>query len=321
MFKPGMLNRYNFVNIIAAAMAGITGGIYLYTKYPFYFNRPVSTSLLYAFLFFMICFFAGRIKKSVWDRIDNKWLYIIESMVFLGLPIYFMMHGFNNYWNMAGILLVGYLIIYTSSTIRENIIKIEIIILSPIYYYGMIFLISFFTETIFAVSFLLLIDKIINKNTIDHYFIMSAIVLAFLVYINPFLILLLIVFCAYRFKYILKRCVLFVIVSCVSYYFMITLLNNHIAVLSLSLNHISPGIVLLLLGLLILAIYLGWICRNIYEVFFSSSILLFITILIYDSSLQIPHATLLSVIYPLFIFSIRDHNSREYLGLILEDRL
>jgi hypothetical protein len=319
MFKPGILNKYNFINIISVGMASITGGLYLYIIYPFYFNRPVSSSLLYTFLLFMICLFAGRIKKSVWNRIDNKWFYIIESLIFLGLPTYFILQGFNNYWNTAGYLLLGYLLIYTSSTIRENITKLVIILLSPVYYYGMIFLNSFFTETIFAVSFLLLIDKMINKNMIDHYFIVSAIVLAFLVFINPFLGVLFLVYCTYRFSHDLKGGVLFLMISCVSYYFMISLLKKQIVVLSIPFNHFSIGIILLLTLILISAVYSGWICRNIYEVFFSSSILLFTTISIYDSSSRIPHATLLSVIYPLFIFAIRDYNSKEYLGLILED--
>jgi hypothetical protein len=319
MFKPGMLNKHNVINILSASMAAITSGLYLFTIYPNYFSRPVTSSLLYAFLFFMICFFAGRIKKSVWNKIDNKWFYIIESLIFLGLPVYFIIHGFNNYWNTAGILLLGYLIIYTSSTIRENIIKLVIILLSPVYYYGMVFLNSFFTETIFAVSFLLLIDKMINKKMIDHYFIMSAIVLAFLIFINPFLGVLFLIFCIFHFRNTISRGILFLMICGVSYYFMITLLTNHVMVLSLPFTHLSIELIVLLLLLIILSVYSGWISRNIYEVFFSSSIQLFTTILIYGSSFQIPHATLLSVIYPLFIFSIRDYNSKEYIGLVLEE--
>jgi hypothetical protein len=319
MFKPGMLNKYNFINIISVAMAGVTGGLYLYTIYPYYFNHPVTSAILYVILFFMICVFAGRVKRSVWNMIENKWFYIIESLIFLGLPVYFIMHGYNNYWNIAGVLLLGYLIIYTSSNVRENIIRLEVFLISPVFYYGMIFQNSFFTEAIFAVSFLLLIDRMIDKNRIDHYFIMSAVILAFLVFINPFLGVLFIVFSTYRLRQDITRGVLFFLIACVAYYFMISLLKGQVTVLSLPFTNISIAILLPLILLLISAVYAGWISRNIYEVLFSSSLLMFITVLIYSSSLQVPRATLLSVIYPLFIFAIRDSNTKEYIGKILED--
>lgn len=314
-----MLNKYNFINIISVAMAGVTGGLYLYTIYPYYFNHPITSAILYVILFFMICVFAGRVKRSVWNMIENKWFYIIESLIFLGLPVYFIMHGYNNYWNIAGVLLLGYLIIYTSSNVRENIIRLEVFLISPVFYYGMIFQSSFFTEAIFAISFLLLIDRMIDKDRIDHYFIMSAVILAFIVFINPFLGVLFIVFSTYRLRQGIKRGVLFLLIACVAYYFMISLLKGQVTVLSLPFSNISIAIILPLILLLISAVYAGWISRNIYEVLFSSSLLMFITVLIYNSTLQVPRANLLSVIYPLFIFAIRDSNTKEYIGKILED--
>jgi hypothetical protein len=321
-----MLNKYNFINIISTSLAGITGGLYLYTLFPDYFRHPVSSAFLYAIFFFMICLFAGRIKRSVWNMLDKKWLYILESILVLGFLAFSFINGFFNYWNSAGVILLCYLIIFTSRTIRENIIKFIFFLLSPVFYYGMFFQNSYFTETIFAVSFLLLMEKIFTKGSIDHYFIMSAIILAFLIFINPFLLVLFFVFCTYSFRQELSKGVQFFLIGAVSYYFIESFLKNQVVVLSLPHLNILIWMIILLILIFVSAVYSGWISRNVYEVFFSSSLIILTTIIIYAISIQSPLmpllniiTPLLSTIFPLFIFAVRDYDTEEYIGKILDD--
>jgi hypothetical protein len=321
-----MLNKYNFINIISTSLAGITGGLYLYTLFPDYFRHPIASAFLYAVFFFMICLFAGRIKRSVWDMLDKKWLYILESILVLGFLSFSFINGFFNYWNSAGVILLGYLIIFTSRTIRENIIKFIFFLLSPVFYYGMFFQNSYFTETLFAISFLLLMEKIFTKGSIDHYFIMSAIILAFLIFINPFLLVLFFVFCTYNFRQELSKWVQFFLIGTVAYYFIESFLKNQVVVLSLPHLNISIWMTILLILIFISAVYSGWISRNVYEVFFSSSLIIFITIIIYATSIQSSLMPLLNIItplfsaiFPLFIFAVRDYDTEEYIGKILDD--
>jgi len=321
-----MLSKYNFINIISASLAGITGGLYIFMLFTDYFRHHISSSFLYAILFFMICLFAGRIKRSVWNILDQKWFYIMESILVLGLLAYSYINGVFNYWNSAGIILLGYLIIYTSRTIRENIIKFIFFLLSPVFYYGIFYQNSFFTETIFAVSFLLLMDKIFTRRSIDHYFIMSSVILAFLVFINPFLSILFFVFVAYCFRQELNRGIQFLLLAAVSYYFIDSLLKYQVVVLSLQHINISIGIILLSILIFVSSVYTGWISRNVYEVFFSSSVIIFVTIIIYGISIPIPlilfiytHTPLLSTLFPLLIFAVRDYDTKEYIGKILDD--
>jgi hypothetical protein len=321
-----MLNKFNFINIISTSLAGITGSLYLYTLFPAYFQHPVSSALLYAILFFMICFFAGRIQISVWNMLDKKWFYILESILVLGLLGYFYINGNFNYWNSAGILLLGYLIIYTSSTIRENIIKFIFFLLSPVFYYGLLYQSSYFTETIFAVSFILLMDKIFTTGRIDHYFIMSAIILAFLVFINPFLSILFFVFCTHRFRQELKSGILFVLIAAVSYYFLRSFLKNQVLVLSVPHLNFSMWVIILLILIFVSAVYSGWISRNVYEVFFSSSVIILVAIIINGISIQLHFilflytiTPILSTIFPLLILSVRDYDTEKYIGKILDD--
>jgi hypothetical protein len=321
-----MLNRYNFINIMSVSLGGVTGGLYLYTLFPDYFTHPVSTAFLYALCFFMICFFAGRISRSVWNLLDNKWFYILESMLVLGLLAYSSFNGFFNYWNSAGIILLGYLIIYTSRTIRENIIKFIFFLLSPVFYYGMFFQNSFFTETIFAISFLMLMEKIFTKGRIDHYFTMSAVVLAFLIFINPFLAILFFVFIAYSFKQELKRGGLFFLIAVVSLFFMETLLRNQVVVLLLPQLNISVWMIIFLILIFISAVYSGWVSRNVYEVFFSSALIILTTLIIYAVSIQSPIifflniiTPFLSTVFPLLIFAVKDYDTQEFIGKILDD--
>jgi hypothetical protein len=321
-----MFNKFNFINIISASLAGISGGLYLFTLFPDYFSHPIASSFMYAIFFFMICLFAGRITRSVWNVLDNKWLYVFEAIIVIGMLAFSYMNSFFNYWNSAGVVLLGYLIIYTSKTVRENIIKFILFLLSPVFYYGLFFHYSFFTETIFAISFLLLMEKMFTKSTIDHYFVMSAVILAFLIFINPFLAILIFVFTAYYFKQDLNKGGLFLLIAAIAYYFIKSLLINHVVVLSLPHMNISFWTVILSILMFVSAVYSGWISRNIYEVLFSSSLIILITLLLYAFAFQTSFliriytlTPLLSTILPLLIFAVRDYDTDEFLGKILDD--
>lgn len=321
-----MFNKYNFIHITSASLAGITGSLYFYTIFPDYFSHPILTCILYAILFFMICLFAGRINRHVWIILDSKWFYLSEAILVIGLLVFSFVNGFLNYWNSAGIILLGYLIIFTSSTIRENIIKFIFFLLSPVFYYGLFFQNSYFTETIFAMSFLLLMEKIFTRGSIDHYFIMSAIILAFLIFINPFLTIPFFVFSIYCFKQELKKGALFFLTAVVAFYFIASLLRNQVIVLSLSQINFSLGIIVWLILIFVSVVYSGWISRSVYEVFFSSSIIILITIIIYGILTQSFYilllykvTPLLSTVYPFFIFAVKDYKTEEYIGKILDD--
>jgi hypothetical protein len=321
-----MLNRYNFINIISSSLAGITGGLYLFTLFPDYFRHPVSAAFMYIIFFFMICVFAGRIKRSVWNLLNKNWLYILESILVLGLLAFSIFNGFFNYWNSAGIILLCYLIIFTSRTIRENIIKFTFFLLSPVFYYGIFFQNSFYTEAIFAISFLLLIEKLFSRESIDHYFIMSAIILAFLVFINPYLLILFFSFGVYKFRQELNRGLQFILIAAIAYYFIESFLNNQVRVLSLQDLTLSIWMIILSVLILLSAVYSGLISRTVYEVFFASSLIILAAIIIGGATIQVPFtiflyktSPLLSITYPLLIFAIRDYDTEEYIGKILDD--
>jgi hypothetical protein len=314
-----MLNKFNFINIIAAAFAGITGGLYIYFIFPGYFSHPVSSSILFAIILFMICFFAGRIKRSTWAILDNKWFYIFESLIVVIIVVLSYLYGYRNYANEAGILLLGYLIIYHSRTVRENIIKFVLLLVSPIFYYGIVFGGGFFTETIFAVSFLLLMDKMFDRNKIDYNFILSAAVSGFLVLLNPFLSVLFLTFCAYKFRQDLIRGTVFIFAWGLSVYILNVLLNAQVKFFPYDGFSLSAWFILLTIILAVISLYSGWISRSIYEVFFTAGMFIFVTIIICLSSFNYYFPQILSAAYPLFIVAIRDFRSQKYTGKITDD--
>jgi len=314
-----MLNKFNFINIIATALAAITSGLYIWFIFPYYFSSPVTTSFLYAILLYLICYFAGRVKKSVWTVLDKKWFYILESLIVVAIIVLFYSFGFRNYANAGGILLLGYLIIYNSRSVRENIIKFVLFLVSPIFYYGMVFGGSFFTESIIAVSFLLLMDKMFDRDKIDYNFVLSGAVSGFLVLLNPFLSILILGFCAYRFRQDLLRGGAFILIWGISVYLLNILLKDQVKFFPLDGFSLSVWIVLLVVLLAAVSVYSGWISRSIYEVFFSAGIFIFVTIFICFGSFKYYFPQILSVAYPLFLLAIRDFRSQKYIGKIIDD--
>jgi len=314
-----MLNRFNIINILATALAGITGGLYLYIIFPTVFSHPVSSSILYAILLFMICFFAGRIKRSIWQTLDKKWFYILESLIVVTIIVISYIYGFRNYVNEAGIILLGYLIIYNSRTIRENIIKFILFLISPVFYIGIVYGGSYFTETIFAISFLLLMDNMFDRDKIDYNFILSAAVSGFLILFNPFLSVIILGFSAYRFRQDLLRGMIFIFLCGISVFALNLILKDQVKFFSPGGFNLSALAIMLIIILTGITFYTGWISRTIYEVFFSAGIFVFIAIIIFMSSFNYYFPQILSTTYPLFIVAIRDFRSHKYLGKITDD--
>jgi hypothetical protein len=97
------------------------------------------------------------------------------------------------------------------------------------------------------------------------------------------------------------------------------LLKGQVKFFPLAVFNFSVWIIILVILLSVGSLYAGWISRNIYEVFFSAGLFIFITIFICFGSLSNLFPQILSAAYPLFIVAIRDFRNQKFTGKVTDD--
>lgn len=310
-----MFNKYNFINIICLLLAGIISSVYFYIIGAALTRHIIPASIVYFIFFVLIFILTGNIQKKNFIFLKNKLFITGEFIILLVLIITALILRELDYWNSAGIFILGLIIIFESSSLRENIVRFLFLIVSPVFYTGLLLKHAYFTEVIFFCAFIILAEKILqHRKSAVNYFITAA-SLGFILLFNPYLILLYTVFFLYFFRMeLLKKGLPFLAVTVI---FSILMLNT------IKMDLYPDGMELnfgLMIPLILAAIYAGLITRNIREVVFSAAILILTAVIVKAVSGSYAIAILLlSTLFPMLIISSGDYRSEKWLGKILSD--
>jgi len=310
-----MFKQYNLINLVCLAIAGLISAVFIYI-----IGTPLTEYILAAsavyFIFFVLVFLLmGNMKRRRFLFLNNKVFITGEVLILLTLIIMSVIFKELDYWNSAGIFTLGLIIIFESSTLRENLVRFLFLIISPVFYTGLILKHAYFTEVIFFCAFILLAEKLLqNKSSYFNYFIMAA-SLTFIMLFNPYLVLLYIIFFLHHFRFdLVKKGLPFLGVTLLLSFYIRYYFNASFFPADLNMGYAF------MIPAVIVAAYAGWVVRNMKEVIFAAAIIIIAAtiIKIIDGNYG-AMILLFSSLYPMLILATGDYKSEKWLGKILTD--
>lgn len=310
-----MFKKYNFINIICLTAAGIISSVYFYIIGTPLTRYIIPASIIYFIFFILIFLLTGNIQRKNFTFLKNNVFITGEVIILLVFILTSFMLKELDYWNAAGIFILGLIIIFESSSLRENIVRFLFLIVSPVFYTGLLLKHAYFTEVIFFSAFIILAEKLLqHRKSLINYFITAA-SLGFILLFNPYLVLLYIIFSLYYFRMdLLKRGLPFIAATIVVVLILQYFMRVPFYPEGVGLNYYQ------MIPLIILSIYAGLITRTIREVIFSAAILITIAVLVKMSSGNYGAVVLLlSTLFPMLIISSGDYKTEKWIGKILTD--
>ena len=212
-----------------------------------------------------------------------------------------------------------------SNSIKESIIKILFLIVTPVLYLSIIIIGEFVFMSSLVIMLTLLPEKYKSLKDNNLYMFLKLVVLIVLTYVNILAVLFTIIYAFYFFRNNVLKAAGFLMI-----YFMGVILFLYLT--GISLYHFSflGGLAWLLIICSIAALYIGWSVSNLYEVFFSSGVVIFLFI----AALSLTDAVnkgfnyilsgeyglnLVTFILPVFFFlvSIHDYKVDKFLGKLI----
>ena len=289
------------------------------------------------FFFFLILlyyiFFTSKDESSFSLLAIKNWLnnffngtfpYLLKN-TFTAFPFFYLIS--SPFYLMGNILfleiviwaILALFLIFNSYTVREKIIKLFFLLVSPLTFYGLFEASIYFLNAVILIVLILLSEKYLNPHRVDKNFILFAIVFGLFFSVSIEVIAVLMIYMLYFFRNNLRELSLFLEILLAV--FLITIIpfivwNPILFFINGPLNSFLKipwwGIILFL-GI---AVYIGWLVSDLQEIFFAAGILLIISSII---NLLYIHNNLSSFIFalPFLIFSIKDYRSEKYTGKIL----
>lgn len=306
-----MFAKYNFINIISLLLAGGISSVYFYVLGVPFTRYIVAASLVYFIFFILILFLTGNIEREKYSFLKNKLFQFGEIFILLLLIFFSLVFRGLDYWSAAGMFILGLIIVFDSRSVRENVTRFILLIISPVFYTGLILQHGFFTEVIFFISFLIMAESFTKKKT---NYIITAAALGFISLFNPYLLILYTVFLFYFFRDNYIGGVMFAFISLLAYFAIRLYLGMTLspAGISMETGYIIPA--------LIVSVYVGFMVRSVREAVFLGGVLISVSVLIKFALFKYPEGILiLSAIYPMFIISLEDYRSEKWLGKILDN--
>ncbi len=219
---------------------------------------------------------------------------------------------------------IGLLLILNSTTVREKVIKLFFLLVSPLTFYGLFESSGYFLSAVILITLIFLSNKYLTPGKVNIKFIVFAVLFGLFFAIKMEIIIVLIIYLLFFFRNNIKDGFLFF--EILSAVFLITIIPfilwNPVLFFfngpfSLFFMFDIPWWELLIfLGI---SFYVGWMVSDLQEIFFASGILLIIPSLI--NLLFVPGAGLSNFIFclPFLILSVKDYRVEKFAGKILEN--
>ncbi|MEJ2616994.1 MAG: hypothetical protein P8Z35_18720, partial [Ignavibacteriaceae bacterium] len=216
-------------------------------------------------------------------------------------------------------VILALFLIFNSVTVREKIIKLFLLLVSPLTFYGLFEASMYFLNAVILIALILLSDKYLNPQKVDKYFILFAIVFGLFFSVSIEVIAILIIYMLYFFRNNLRELSLFLEILLAV--FLITIIpfivwNPILFFINGPLNSFLKMPWWEIILYLVIAVYIGWLVSDLQEIFFAAGILLIISSII---NLPYIHYSISGFIFalPFLIFSIKDYRSEKFTGKIL----
>jgi hypothetical protein len=220
--------------------------------------------------------------------------------------------------------LVGLLLILHSITVREKIIKLFFLLVSPLTFYGLFESSGYFLNAVILIILIFLSNKYLTPGKVDIKFISIAVLFGLFFTVKLEVIIVLIIYLLFLFRNNIKDGLLFfeIFIAVFLITIMPFILWNPVLFFfngpfSLFFRFSIPWWELLIF--LVASFYIGWIISDLQEIFFVSAVLLIIPSLF--NLLIKPDAGLSNFIFclPFLIFSIKDYRVEKFVGKVLQN--
>ena len=293
--------------------------------------------ILFILLILYYVFFTKKASSSFELLAIKNWLDNFYSLTFpyqlkntfTAFPfLYFLASPF--YWigNIALLEILAwgtlsFLLIFNSISIREKVIKLFFLLVSPLTFYGLFESPVYFLLSIILIVLIYFSNKYINPSKVDKYFIWFAVIFGLFFAVRIEVIVVLIIYFLYLFRNNLKEGFLFCEILLAVFIVTIVpfiLWNPKMYFFNGPFNSFFIiGIPWLeIIFYLLVAIYIGWIISDLQEIFFVIGILSIIPEII--SFIFTSNTSISNFIFciPFLILSIKDYRVEKFKGKILE---
>ncbi|MGA9295462.1 MAG: hypothetical protein WCE54_16300 [Ignavibacteriaceae bacterium] len=292
----------------------------------------IFTVLFFCLLLLYYIFFTTKADGSFGLLAIKNWLnnffngtfpYLLKN-TFPAYPSFYLI--FSPFYLAGNILLLEILIwvilaiflVFNSATVREKIIKLFFLLVSPLTFYGLFEASIYFLNAVIFIVLILLSEKYLNPHKVDKSFILFAVVFGLFFSINIEVIAVLIIYMLYFFRNDLRELSLFLEILLAV--FLITIIpfivwNPILFFINGPLNSLFKipwwGI-FIYLGI---AAYAGWLVSDLQEIFFAIGILLIIPSVINSLYINTGISGFIFAL-PFLIFSIKDYRVKKFTGKI-----
>ncbi len=263
------------------------------------------------------------------------------SMLPSGFPVLFLLsipfYLIKNigYWEVLGLGIFLFLILNTSNSPRENIIKIFIVLLCPVICLEIVVRSELLANMALLILLILITENHLKEDRIDTKFFIFAVLFGLLLSTRSIVGLIYLIYLPYKFRNELLKGILFVVI--IGIIFIITLIpfiiwnfNSFFKFGPFAVQSVVSFIPLWFVALIILsALFIGWVVSDIQEVLFASGIFLFVPTFVsmlhkffvfgVYNSIVLDRFDISYLIFciPFFILSIKEYKVYKYIGKVL----
>jgi hypothetical protein len=311
----------HYINLISSFIIWLSGTLFFYKI----FEEPFAKIIYYSIAFLLLIILIERAEKIYKSFLTRNTLFLI-LLILTACAILLYRLEYIGYPSIGGFTIFWIAAIYRTQEVKVNLLQVAIFLLSPVLYLEMISFSGIFALAMMVIVSILLSERFLDARKLDWKFFLLAFLFGATISADYIISVIYIVYLLFVFRANLKNGLIFSAAVILAFFVFMYLGSNGTITLftsqSGSMMNYFP--LWLIIPLVLLTIYIGWMAADIQEVLFSCGIILFsvfvlsliIKISTFGWNKDAIDFSLVMMAIPFLVLAIKEYKVDRFLGKV-----
>jgi len=317
-----IFTKRHYINLVSCLIIWFSGVLFIIKT----FDDPALKIIFYSLIFAIVSILIERTEKYYKFFLTKNYLFLTMLIVTAAVILLYR-SDYIGYPSIGGFSILWLAVMYQAQNVKVALLQLVIFLLSPVLYSELIAFTGIFALTMLVIISVLLSERFLDVNKYDWKFILGAFLFGVTLAAHLLVGFVYIIYLLYRFRNDFGKGLVFVLMMLVAYALLLFLGDKgHISIAASHANYFQFIPVWIIIFLVIVSLYIGWIVADLQEVLFTSGLIYFISFITsflfkvaqFGWNNEAIELSLMIVAIPFLVLSIKDYKVDRFLGKVLE---
>jgi len=319
--NSSIFTKKHYINLVSGLIIWLSAVLFILKS----FDDAALKIILYSIIFAIVLTFIERTEKYYKSFLTKNHLFIIMLLVTAAAFLLYSLK-YINYSSITGFAIFWLVVIYQTQNVKVELLQLAVFLLSPVLYTEMISFSGLFTLVMLVIVSSFISERFLRNSKLDWKLFLVAFLFGATISIELLMGFIYLIFLLHLFRYEIIKGLVFVLGMLAAYVLILFLADKgYLTITASQINYFQVLPIWIIILVLCVTLYIGWIAADLQEVLFASGVVLFFIFILtflfrvsqFSWNKNEIDLSFLVMAIPFLVLSIKEYKVDRFLGKVL----